>query len=73
MTRYGTVDHMKKRRAESREGMVTFTVALAPELHLKLAIAAVEDRAAIVVIVREAVTDWLEHRERKKGSARRSK
>jgi hypothetical protein len=70
---YGTIADMKKRRAESREGMVVFTVALEPELHRRLAIAAVEDRAAIVVIVREAVTDWLERRERKVRSARKPK
>ena len=38
----------KKRRAESREGMIHMSVAFTSEMHRRLAIAALEDRAAIV-------------------------
>ncbi|MCH8269181.1 MAG: hypothetical protein IH846_16885, partial [Acidobacteria bacterium] len=41
------------------------SVALDKELHKRLAIAAVEDGAAMTELVREAVTDWLNRRERK--------
>ena len=69
----GTVADMKKRRADTREGMVTFTVALVPELHRRLAIAAVEDRAAIVELVREAIDEWLVRRARKQRPSRGAK
>lgn len=60
-----------KKRAETREGMVVTTVALEDELHRRLAIAAVEDRAAITEIVRQAVREWLSRRDRKgKGKGR---
>ena len=55
-----------KKRAESREGMIITTLALSPELHRRLAIAAVEENAAINEVVRQAVTDWLARRERQK-------
>ena len=54
-----------RRRAESREGMVVTTVAFDEALHQRLAIAAVEERAALTELVREAVREWLERRERK--------
>lgn len=54
-----------KKRADSRENMVVTSVALDRELHKRLAIAAVEDGAAMTELVREAVTDWLNRRERK--------
>ncbi len=59
-----------KKRAESREGMVITTVALEKNLHRRLAIAAVEESAAITEIVRQAVSEWLkrrEHRRSRKG------
>jgi hypothetical protein len=62
---------MKKQRAESRQGMVITTVALDQELHRRLAIAAVEDHAAITELVRQAVAEWLIRREgrtKRKGS-----
>lgn len=37
---------MPKRRAESREGMIVTTVALAPEVHPHLVLAALEDHVA---------------------------
>jgi len=58
---------MKKRRAESREGMVVTTVALSPDLHKKLAIAAIEERAAIAELIREAVSHYLGERDRTRG------
>jgi predicted transcriptional regulator len=63
---------MRKRRAESRKGMVVTTVALDPELHHRLAIAAVEERAAITELVRQAVAEWLARRDgRTKRKGRR--
>ena len=53
---------MRKKRAESREGMVVTTIALDEDLHQRLAIAAVEERAAITELVRVAVTEWLDRR-----------
>lgn len=55
---------MTKKRAETREGMVVTNVALPKELHRRLAIAAVEDEAAITELVRQAVTDWLDRRDK---------
>ncbi len=57
---------MPKKRAESREGMVITTVAFEKELHQRLAIAAIEENAAITELVRQAVSDWLSRREQKR-------
>jgi predicted transcriptional regulator len=54
---------MRKRRAESRKGMVVTTVALEEDLHRRLAIAALDDKAAITELAREAVREWLDRRE----------
>lgn len=63
---------MRKKRAESREGMVVTSVAFHPGLHRRLAIAAVEDNAAINELVREAVRQWLDRRDQaRKGRSRR--
>ena len=62
---------MRKRRAESREEMVVTTVALDRELHRRLAIAAVEDNAALTELVRQAVREWLDRRETRKRRAKR--
>ena len=43
------------------------TIALPPELHKRLAIAAIEDGAASVELIREAVQEWLDRRKRTKG------
>lgn len=51
-----------KKRAESREGMVITTVALEKDLHRRLAIAAIDESAAITEIVRQAVSEWLDRR-----------
>ena len=57
---------MPKRRAESREGMIVTTIALPPELHKRLAIAAIEDGAAGAELIREAIKEWLDRRKRSK-------
>jgi len=57
---------MPKRRADSREGMVVTTVALERELHRRLAIAAVEDNAAMTELIRQAIREWLDRRERQR-------
>jgi len=58
---------MAKRRAESREGMVVTTVALPPDLHKRLAIAALEEGAASAELIRQAVREWLDRRKRKEA------
>jgi nitrate/nitrite-specific signal transduction histidine kinase len=62
---------MKKRRAESREGMVITTVALPRDLHRRLAIAALEERAAIAELIRDSVTQYLAERDRKGRKGKR--
>ncbi len=62
---------MKKKRAESREGMVVTSVAFDQKLHRRLAIAAVEDNAALTELVRQAVREWLDRRETRKRRAKR--
>jgi hypothetical protein len=57
----------KKRRAESREGMITLTVAFDLELHRRLAIAALESHAALVEIIRDACREYLDRHARKRG------
>ena len=52
--------------------MVVTTVAFDEELHQKLAIAAVEEHAAVTELVRQAVAEWLVRREgRTKRKGRR--
>lgn len=63
-------DLTAKRRADSREGMIVTTIALDDDLHQRLSIAAVEERAALTEVIREAAREWLDRRERthrKKG------
>jgi hypothetical protein len=65
---------MSKRKAQSREDHVLTTVSLPRQLHRRLAFAAIEDGWAIAEIIRTAVADWLDRRERKakgKGGAKR--
>jgi len=52
-----------KKRAESRDDMVVTTVALRRDVHRRLAIAAIEENAAITELVRQAVEGWLGRRE----------
>ena len=52
--------------------MVVTTIALPPELHRRLAIAAVEDNAAMTELVRECIKEYLDRRgrtRRKRGKA----
>ena len=63
---------MVKRRAESREGMIQTSVAFTPDMHQRLAIAAVEERAALVELIRDAVRDYLDRRDRKRRGRGRS-
>lgn len=55
---------MIKRRAESREGMVTLTVALPPDLHRELAIRALDDRCSMNEIIRDALRERLRRKVR---------
>ena len=57
---------MLKKRADSRVDMVVTTVALDRELHRRLAIAAVEDNAAMTELIRQAIREWLDRRERRR-------
>lgn len=76
LERCNTVDGMerrKRKRADTREGMVVTTVALSEEVHQRLAIAALEGRTVMTELVRQAVAEWLERRERKKpGRSKKS-
>lgn len=46
--------------------MIVTTIALPPELHKRLAIAAIEDGAAGAELIREAIKEWLDRRKRSK-------
>jgi hypothetical protein len=48
--------------------MVVTTVALPPDVHRRLAIAAIEDGAASAELIREAIIEWLERRRKRKGA-----
>jgi len=58
---------MVKRRAESREGMVTMNVAFPRELHRGLALLALDDNASINELIRDAVKEYLKRRTGKRG------
>ena len=53
--------------------MVVTSVALDQELHRRLAMVAVEENAALTELVREAIREWLDRRdrERRRGRTRR--
>lgn len=55
---------MQKKRAASREGMVVTTVALPPNLHRRLVLAALEENAASAELIRQAVQEYLDRRKR---------
>ncbi len=61
---------MRKTRAKTREGMIVTTVALEVDLHRRLAIAAVEDGAALTELVRQAVGEWLDRRTQRRKRKR---
>lgn len=48
--------------------MILTTVALTPQMHRRLVIAALEENAASVEIIRDALAAHLERRDRKRGS-----
>lgn len=54
---------MNKRRAETRKGMVVTTVALPEELHRRLVVAALEERAASAELIRQGVREYLDRLE----------
>ncbi len=47
--------------------MILTTVALTPQMHRRLVIAALEERAASVEILRDALREYLDRRDRKRG------
>ena len=55
---------MVKKRAESREGMVVTTVALSKALHRRLVIAGLEEEAAATELMRVAIQEYLDKRDR---------
>ena len=57
---------MVKMKAASRKGMVVTSCALDEESHRRLAIAAIEEHAAITELIRHAVRDWLDRRDAKR-------
>ena len=69
LLRYRNSAMAKKRRAANRADMVMTTVAFPPDLYRRLAIAALDEHAAIAQLIREAVTEWMRRRDagRRKG------
>jgi predicted transcriptional regulator len=51
--------------------MILTTVALTPEMHRRLVIAALEEHAASVEVIRDALRDYLDRRDRKRGRRKR--
>jgi len=47
--------------------MITTTVALTPGMHRRLVIAALEEKAASVEIIRDALSHYLDRRDKKVG------
>jgi hypothetical protein len=46
--------------------MIVTTLALPPELHKRLAVAALEEGAASAELIRDAIREWLDRRKRGK-------
>ena len=63
-------DTMPKRRAESRDGMIVTTVALEPEEHRRLSIAAIEENAANAELIRLALREYLDRRQLRQAKGR---
>jgi len=61
---------MPKRRAESRDGMIVTTVALEPEEHRRLSIAAIEENAANAELIRLALREYLDRRQLRQAKGR---
>jgi predicted transcriptional regulator len=49
-----------KKRAESREGMIVTTVALPPQLHKRVMLAALERNTAAAELIRQAIAQFLD-------------
>jgi predicted transcriptional regulator len=56
-----------KARAESREGHVTITVSLPPDLHRRLNLAAINQNVAGQELVRRALGEFLDRLEKRTG------
>ncbi len=56
---------MGKRKAKTREGMVMTTVGFPGALHRRLMLAALEENAAAAELIRDAVGEMLDRRDRK--------
>ena len=52
--------------------MVVTTVALEPEMHKRLAIAAIEENAAAAELIRVAIGEYLDRRDRQGNRRKRS-
>ena len=50
--------------------MVTTSVALDGKIHRRLAIAGVEEDSAMTEIMRQAIEEWLDRRDKKRGRRR---
>ena len=57
---------MKKRRAESRKGMIGMVVAFPPDLHRRLALTALDERASMNELIRDAVKAYLDRKSKKR-------
>ncbi len=63
--------NIMKKKADSRQGHVVTTVSFSPDLHRRLAIAALEEQMALVELIRQAAIEWLARRSHKrKGRVR---
>ena len=61
---YNTIQSMRK-RAESREGMVSTNVAFKKAVHFRLRVLSAETGIVMTEIVRQAVDEWLKRHDRK--------
>jgi hypothetical protein len=57
----------RRQRADTRKGLVVTTVALEREQHERLKRAAAECSTVLTAVVRQAVADWLDRYDRRKG------
>ena len=64
------MSRLKRKQAETREGMIVTTIALRETVHRRLSIAAIEDHTVMTELVRQAVNEWLA---RRGGKGRMSK
>ena len=62
----------KRIRAATRKGMIVTTVALPEDLHRRLALAGLEERIVLTELVRLALVDWLDRRDRQSRKGKKS-